>query len=336
MRISTITQTSRIETNVLGLQRELAKVQNQVSSGKVASVFSGLEGENARISIQLREAVASKDSFIETVEKTRLRTKVIDAGLLQIQEVANEMRGELIKQTDSLFVAELPIMNEFANNAIDRFASLLNTQVAGRFVFSGPATSTQPIIDATTIKTNFTGAPVNTVVNAATNTAAQILAAADTHFNTLTNWTNLTAAIPTTTENTVHADVGLNISYGEMAHQEAFADVFEILNIFANVSINPGDEAEYRTLVDSSRTVIENAFDTINQMIADLGVDQARLNSIEETHKDDIVVLGEQLGNVEDVDSFEAVNLFQNLRSQIETSFQVTAATRNLSLANFI
>jgi flagellar hook-associated protein 3 FlgL len=334
MRISTITQTSRIETNVLSLQRELAKVQNQVSSGKVSNVFSGLEGEDARISIQLREAVQTKESFIETVQRTRLRTSVMDAGLLQLQEVANEMRTELIKQTDTLFVAELPIMNEFANNAIDRFASLLNTQVAGRFVFSGPATNTQPIIDANTLKTNFQGA-VNTTVNAGTNTAAQILTAADTHFNTNANWNNLNAQA-TTAENTVHADVGLNISYGEMAHQEAFADLFEVLNIFANVSINPGDEAEYRTLVDSARGTVESAFDSINQMIADLGVDQARLDSIEQTHKDDIVVLGDQLGNVEDVDSFEAVNLFQNLRSQIETSFQVTAATRNLSLANFI
>jgi flagellar hook-associated protein 3 FlgL len=176
---------------------------------------------------------------------------------------------------------------------------------------------------------------VNTTVNAATNTAAQILTAADTHFNTNANWNSLNA-LATTLENTVHADVGLDISYGEMAHQEAFADVFEILNIFANVTINPGDEAEYRTLVDSSRTTIEGAFDTINQMIADLGVDQSRLNSIEQSHKGDIVLLGGELGSVEDVDSFEAVNLFQNLRSQIETSFQVTAATRNLSLSNFI
>ncbi len=334
MRISTITQTSRIETNVVTLQRELAKVQQQVSSGKVSSVFSGLKGEDARISVQLREAVQTKESFIDTVEKTRLRTSVIDASLLQLQEVANEMRSELIKQTDTLFAAELPIMNQFANNAIDRFASLLNSQVAGRYVFSGPASSTQPIINSNTLKTNFQGA-VNTTVNAATNTAAQILTNADTHFNTNANWNNLDA-IATTTETTVHADVGLNISYGEMAHQEAFADVFEILNIFANVTINPGDQAEYRTLVDTARTRIESAFDTISQMIADLGVDQQRLDSIAQTHRSDLVVLGDQLGNVEDVDSFEAINLFQNLRSQIETSFQVTAATRNLSLANFI
>ncbi|MDE0809884.1 MAG: flagellin [Alphaproteobacteria bacterium] len=334
MRISTISLSSRVETNILGLQRELSKVQNQVSSGKISNVFSGLTGEDARVSIQLRAAMASKESFIETVEKMRLRTAVTDASLLQLQESANEMRVELIKQTDSLFVADLPVMNKFADNAIDRFASLLNTKVAGRFAFSGPATSTQPIIDATTIKTNFQGA-VNTVVNAGSNTAAQIIANANTHFNTNTNWNNLNA-VATNQESSVHADVGLDISYGEMAHQEAFADVFEIMNIFANVSINTGDEAEYRTLVDSARTTIEGAFNSINQMIADLGVSQARLNAIEQTHKDDLVMLGGQLGNVEDVDSFEAVNLFQNLRNQIEMSYQVTAATRNLSLVNFI
>ena len=334
MRISTISLSSRVETNILGLQRELSTVQNQVSSGKISNVFSGLAGEDARVSIQLREAMASKESFIETVEKMRLRSAVTDASLLQLQESAEEMRVELIKQTDSLFVADLPVMNKFADNAIDRFASLLNTKVAGRFVFSGPATSTQPIINATTIKTNFQGA-VNTVVNAGSNTAAQIIANANTHFNTNTNWNNLNA-VATNQESSVHADVGLDISYGEMAHQEAFADVFEIMNIFANVSINPGDEAEYRTLVDSARTTIEGAFNSINQMIADLGVSQARLNSIEQTHKDDLVMLGDQLGNVEDVDSFEAVNLFQNLRNQIEMSYQVTAATRNLSLVNFI
>jgi flagellar hook-associated protein 3 FlgL len=334
MRISTISLSSRVETNILGLQRELSTVQNQVSSGKISNVFSGLAGEDARVSIQLREAMASKESFIETVEKMRLRSAVTDASLLQLQESAEEMRVELIKQTDSLFVADLPVMNKFADNAIDRFASLLNTKVAGRFVFSGPATSTQPIINATTIKTNFQGA-VNTVVNADSNPATQIIANANTHFNTNTNWNNLNA-VATNQESSVHADVGLDISYGEMAHQEAFADVFEIMNIFANVSINPGDEAEYRTLVDSARTTIEGAFNSINQMIADLGVSQARLNSIEQTHKDDLVMLGDQLGNVEDVDSFEAVNLFQNLRNQIEMSYQVTAATRNLSLVNFI
>ena len=335
MRISTITQTNRTETNILNLQRELTRAEQQVSSGKISSVFSGLKGEDARISVQLRESVTSKESFIETIERTRLRTSVMDAGLLQIQDLADDLRTELIKQTDSLFQAELPIIQRFADNAIDRLTSLLNTRVAGRFIFSGPLTSTQPILDPATIKANFAGAGINTAVNGATNTAATILGNVNTFFNTNANWNNLNA-IATTQETTVHVDKGLNVSYGEMAHQEAFADLFEILNIFANVTVDPGQNAEYRNLFDSARTTIETAFDTINQMVADLGIDQARFDAVEEAHREDIVVIGEQIGNVEDVDALEAANLFQTLRGQIETSFQVTALTRDLTLARFL
>lgn len=89
-------------------------------------------------------------------------------------------------------------------------------------------------------------------------------------------------------------------------------------------------------MFDSARTTIETAFDTINQMVADLGIDQARFDAVEEAHREDIVVIGEQIGNVEDVDALEAANLFQTLRGQIETSFQVTALTRDLTLARFL
>ena len=149
------------------------------------------------------------------------------------------------------------------------------------------------------------------------------------------SWNKL-GTLASTSENTVHAAVGLNISYGEMANQETFANLFEVLNIFANVSIDAGQEAEYRTLVDNSRTLVETAFDSINQMIADLGGDQARLTTIEKNHENDISLLTKQLGNVEDIDSFEAINKFQALRTQLESSYQITSASRGFSLINFL
>ena len=66
-------------------------------------------------------------------------------------------------------------MNEFAKTQIDRLANLLNSQVAGVFVFSGPASNKPPIADPDAIRTNF-ASNVNTVVDAVTNTAATIQA----------------------------------------------------------------------------------------------------------------------------------------------------------------
>jgi len=419
MRISNLTQVNRIQSSVNNLQVELSKAEEQISTGKISSSYSGLKGENARISVQLREAMESRQSYIDTIKTTRLRAEVTDAALVQIQDLASDLRVELIRQTQDVYIEDLPIMNEFAKTQIDRLANLLNSEVAGRFIFSGVKSGTAPIVDTATMKANFSAA-VNTAVNAGGNSAAAIATAADTYFNnktgavgnnpfavvngsnvvtvshtnhtlsvgdqvtfsggttvggldlndtfeiasvlsansyTFISDTNATATnatgggasvahsanswnklgtLASTSENTVHAAVGLNISYGEMANQETFANLFEVLNIFANVSIDAGQEGEYRTLVDNSRLAVEAAFDSINQMIADLGGDQARLTNIEKNHGNDISLLTKQLGNVEDIDSFEAINKFQALRTQLESSYQITSASRGFSLINFL
>ena len=418
MRISNLTQVNRIQSSVNNLQVELSKAEEQISTGKISSSYSGLKGENARISVQLREAMESRQSYIDTIKTTRLRAEVTDAALVQIQNLASDLRVELVRQTQDVYIEDLPIMNEFAKTQIDRLANLLNSEVAGRFIFSGVNSGTAPIVDTATMKTSFANA-VNTAVNAGGNSAAAIATAADTWFNNKTgalgdpafstanassevrvahtahglvvgdqvtfagatavagldlngtftisainnadsydiqatgnanaiasgggasvtysanSWNKL-GTLASTSENTVHAAVGLNISYGEMANQETFANLFEVLNIFANVSIDAGQEAEYRTLVDNSRTLVETAFDSINQMIADLGGDQARLTTIEKNHENDISLLTKQLGNVEDIDSFEAINKFQALRTQLESSYQITSASRGFSLINFL
>ena len=160
----------------------------------------------------------------------------------------------------------------------------------------------------------------------------------------IANTLNGLGSLDPTTETTINAGAGLNVSYGELGNQESFTDLFETLNIFANVQVAAGateaqkqaNQAEYRTLVDNARTVVEQAFDDINRMVADLGGDISRLNSAKETHKNEIELITKQLSDVENIDSFEAINRFQALRSQIEASYQITAASRGFSLLNFL
>ncbi len=333
MRISTVTSNTMLETNVRSLQKELSRIQQQVSTGKIAEVYSGLGKEDARVSIRLRDTIDSRESYIDSIKLTKTRMAVMDAALLQMQDLTTEIRVKLIEQTQGQFSSDLPIMRAFASSAIDRLASLLNSEIAGRYIFSGPANGTEPVINADTMKTNFQAAVNSTVAGG--NSANTILGNANTWFNTNTNWNRLNA-LPTTNKTTIHSGTGLNTSYGEMAHQEIFADLFEVLNIFAEVDIAAGSEAEYRSLVDTARTTVETTFDSIGQKIAELGGVQQRLNLLEDEHRDTIVLLNEQLADIEDIDPFEAVNNFQILRSQIETTYKVSGVSRGLSLVDFI
>ena len=426
MRNSNITQFNRLQSSLRELNAGLAIAEEQISTGKRATRFSGLTGNDARISIELRTAISTRETYIDSINSTKLRAEVANAALLEMQTLATDLRVELIKQTQDLYKENLPIMNEFAKTQIDRLANLLNSQVAGVFVFSGPASNKPPIAEPAAIKTNFASS-VNTVVDAVTNTAATIQSNSDTQFNDRTetlsldpfgtgvgettvrvaqtahglsvgdkvtfsgataingldmngtftvsvvdtanhykveamteanatgfgggaavvstsNSLNGLGSLSPTTELTVNAGAGLNVSYGELGNQESFTNLFETLNIFANVQVAAGaseaqkqaNEEEYRTLVDNARTVVEEAFDDINRMVADLGGDLSRLESAKETHKNEIELITKQLDDVENIDSFEAINRFQALRSQIEASYQITAASRGFSLLNFL
>ena len=426
MRISNLTQFNRLQASLRELNGGLAQAEQQISTGKRSTTFSGLSGENARVSIELRTAISTRETYINNISATKLRADVASAALLEMQTLATDLRVELIKQTQDLYKENLPIMNEFAKTQIDRLANLLNSQVAGVFVFSGPASNKPPVADTAAIKSNFASA-VNTVVDANTNNAATIQTNSNTHFNDKTgslgnnpfsandtdkevrvahtahgfrvgdkvtfsgasslvgldmndtftvtsvnnansysvesktqasatstlgggsvtysaNSFNSLGTLASNTEVTVNAATGLNISYGELASQESFADLFETLNIFANVQVSAGaneaqkqaNQVEYRALVDNARTVVEQAFEDINRMVADLGGDLSRLESAKETHQNEIELITKQLDGVENIDSFEAINRFQSLRSQIEASYQITAASRGFSLLNFL
>ena len=124
-------------------------------------------------------------------------------------------------------------------------------------------------------------------------------------------------AVLTTTELTINAGAGLNVSYGELGIR--IFKTFLKPKYIANVQVAAGateaqkqaNQAEYRTLVDNARTVVEQAFDDINRMVADLGGDISRLNSAKETHKNEIELITKQLGDVENIDSLRLLIVFR-------------------------
>src|SRR3546814_8883322 len=53
---------------------------------------------------------------------------------------------------------------------------------------------------------------------------------------------------------------GVDVSYGELANNDGFEEVFEVLYAFANVDFQPGEDAEYEALVNWGIGKVEAAF----------------------------------------------------------------------------
>ena len=95
MRISTLTSQLRVQNTVNNLQLQLATTQQQISTGKQSQVYSGLVGENARLSVDLREQVATRNSYLETITTSKLRVAILDNALVGITDIAQDFRQEL-------------------------------------------------------------------------------------------------------------------------------------------------------------------------------------------------------------------------------------------------
>lgn len=340
MRISTVSQNLRIDSSITSIQSKIANAQLQISTGKKSQVYSGFRGQDSRVLISLKEQRTSIDSYINTINNTKVKTKTIDAALVTFTDVTQDIRKKLYEQVEGLYGNSSLALSTFANSAIDQLTNFLNQTTDGKFLFNGTDTDTQPMLTSATIKANYAAhvapgpiGPGQPALSAGAG-AADVIAFVEDFFATDGNWNNVTTPAPGSLQSRI--DKGVDVSYGEQANNNAFEEVFEVLFAFANVNFQDGDDAEYGALVDWGIGKIEAAFGLINDMVGRNGVTGSLMEDRLEAHRDTTKLLETQILEIEDVDPYEAVSLFQTLQAQLEASYRTTAVLRNLSLTRFL
>lgn len=346
MRISTVSQNLRINNSITSIQRQIADAQLQVSTGKRSQVYSGLEGQDVRLLITLKEQRVSVESYLSTIKNTQVKTKTIDSSLVTFTDITQDLRKKLYEQVEGLYENSALALQTFANAAIDQLTNLLNQTADGKFLFNGTDTGQQPLDPSSATKGAYAlhtfGAlgPGQPALSAGAG-AADVTAFVEDFFASDSNWNNVSSPtqIPAgVAPGSLQAriDKGVDVSFGELANDDAFEEVFEVLYAFANVNFQPGDDAEYQTLVNWGLGKVEGAFELINDMVGRNGVIGSQMATREEAHRDGLTLLKSQVLDIEDVDPYEAVSLFQTLQAQLEVSFQTTSVLRNLSLTRFL
>ena len=339
MRVSTFTQNTRIDANIQNLQREIATAQRQISTGKKADVFSGLGGGDARALIELRSELSRRDEYMNAIRTSNLRMRAMEAALTGIQDVLSSFRADLFEQGGAPSEAAAPHLQTIAKSAFSRVTDLLNTAIDGRYLFNGYDTSTKPVIDSETVLGNFAtafGAPEG-------GGLANIIAAADDTYDGLTTTgffeyqTNYLAAEQTSGETfkTKISDA-VQVDYGELASDSSFTQALNVFAVFSNYDFDSVNKAEFQDLLNWGRDQIEASFDGVNVMVGSLGVHRQTMERQSIEHENFSGIIQDQIVDMEDVDKAEAITRFQTLQTQLETSYQVTALVRKLSLSNFI
>ncbi|MBK1669566.1 hypothetical protein CKO28_16120 [Rhodovibrio sodomensis] len=147
--ISLIGQHNFLRQVTADLSSQLQRAQGQIASGKRAETHGEL-GLQSKISQALRADVADAESFIQTGEMTATRMEVMQASMTAVQD-------GLVGQRDQVNAAiyrndvGLPFLEPSAEGRLQDAVARLNTQVEGRYLFSGRTTDVRPVAEAQAI-----------------------------------------------------------------------------------------------------------------------------------------------------------------------------------------
>lgn len=362
----------RLLGGALSVRDRLDLLVRQASDGRRAESYAGL-GVDARRSIDLRAEVARRESYTRAIDVAQARIAVMQPALGRIGEIASDMAAKALSLI-TLDTPAVTATAVAAREALREVASLLNAQAGEVFVFGGADTTRPPVPNADAIlsspfflaieaATRELGEPWDHDSNSLTpdvpRSAAQVLldtrdiAASDdpavTPFSPFLSELSPDGAVNAPRASLLAED-GARVTYGIVANANAVSTVVssepttgsymrDILRGIAMLASLTEDEAaseEFAPLLQGIAASLRAAHQALEDDRAALGVAEQRLSRAKEAHADVKVVLAAQIASVEDVDIAEVTARLQLLQVQLEMSYRLIGALRDLNLARYL
>ncbi|MBO0661241.1 flagellar hook-associated family protein [Jiella sp. MQZ9-1] len=355
--ISNYSLLSAPRTAVSKIQQELAIMQKQATTGRLADVGLAL-GLRTNQSISLRSEQESVERQRDTNAIVSQRFSIMQDALKSVADTGNKFLSSLIANgTNEPGIAA---NEQQAMASLQSFMGALNSSSGSRFLFSGAATDKSAISFKTaagnSVKTYFDGSTAQDATAAAFSSAfgisqsdsgvaniseADLKSFLDGPFENLfstgagggwtTNWSNAD-------DNTVTARISdsesVKTSYS--SNQEAFRNIAKAYVMLSDLGADKMQEGARQLLTSRAIETLSKGLSQLTQLQAEVGGNQNRVDQANQGLDARKTVLTMSISNLEDVDPYEASTRVTGLQTLLETSYSLTARISRLSLLNYL
>ncbi len=145
-RVPTLLTFNTTLNNMRKNMTNLAEVQNQISSGVKVDTFAELSADgNVRRVLSVDSQISKANSYIFNNETVLLRLNTTDKTLSRAEDLVEEMLKVLVIERSAN--QDLNPLGPLARNSLDSLETLLNTEIGGRFIYSGTRTDKKAVGD---------------------------------------------------------------------------------------------------------------------------------------------------------------------------------------------
>lgn len=155
-RISSLASNTALVNLLLKTQSRLTDLETQVSSEKVSQTYEGIASDSQRL-INIENTRDSLNNFVDNNNQMATRLNVTDSVLSGIRDIIDNFRKNLetYQSSASKDQDQVQAIQDDAYRSLRSLEDLLNTEVDGRFLFSGARVNTEPADFGLTTIANF-------------------------------------------------------------------------------------------------------------------------------------------------------------------------------------
>lgn len=296
LRIGDLGQNQRLSGLVLQTQGRIRDAQLDIASGTRAQRWDEIS-DRAGLLEATRDQRVLTERLVAESEKVQGRIQAMDAALAGVAELAERFRTLLVARLGEPGRSAIPLVAEVDQMAAE-FASLLNRQFDGRYLFAGSRDTNRPVVLPD---------PLPTIADA-------------------TLYYQGDAVAPS-----VRADTTVTITYGTTAAAAPFAEL-----VAAFGQARAAQLADDRAGLEQALATAAGALEGIADERGRLGVAGARLESIVDVHRATIPYLEELESSIAATDIALTTTKLARDQANLEATYLVVARLNQLSLADYL
>ena len=344
--VSTLGVSNATRLSLVKAQDQLAKASQEMSSGRHADVGLAI-GARSGQAVELRQELARIETVLDTNGLVSSRLDTMQAALGNVQGTAEDFLGVLIAVRENASAAD--VVAPQADLNLKSLVGTLNANLNGQYLFAGIDTDTPPMAD-------YSGppaSPAKAAVDAAFLgffgfdqddpavagiTAAQMATFVDTQLAPLFADPQWGAVWSSASDENLSSRIsGAEvIDTSANANEQPFRDLTQAYAMLVGLGGENLAQPAYRELVDRAIGLVGGAMQDVTTVQARLGVAQNRVSDATDRMSAQRDILTRQVGDLENVDSYEAATRVNALMSQVEVSYALTARIREMSLLRYL
>jgi len=341
--ISTLTLLNSPRNVTAKLQAELAKANEEITTGRHADVGLTL-GYRTGQSITLRQERAELDAITDSNALTSIRLSATNMALDDIRETADKFLSTLISVPNHPNGAS--IIKETAASNLSNLIAQLNQSANGQYIFAGTDTKQKPVAeyrDASAPKVAVSNAytafkTASGVTSTADITPAQMQTFLDGDFATLFSAANWKGTWSSAGDRNIDSRISTTerIETSTNANEAAMRQLAMAYTMASDLGIDDMNEQTQKVVINKLIQVMGAATAGIVEIQTKLGIAESKISEANERMGLQKLYLDEGIGKLEAVDPAEAKSRVDALTTQIQMSYSLTSQLRQLSLLNYL